>query len=179
MAELRLDDLLYQCRSLEEQCLFAAQGHYETAKTKKKLRLICVVIPALIAAAGSGAALMGGIIPSNLQSTVSVITALAAIVAALSALFEVDGQSSKHLYIGHQFNALRLEVNHLHKIEALAMPLTETSARLERYLVEYRTLVRTSDLTDQKAFERARKAIEEGIHEPSEIAPLKLPPPSN
>ncbi len=174
MADLNLDDLLYECRTLEEKCLYSAQGHYETAKEKKDVRIKCVVIPAVVSAVGASVALLGGLIPATAQTVVALLTVLAAIVTALSALFEVDGQSSKHLYLGHQFNALMLEVNRLHRIEALMIPLSEAKERFDLFFVEYQVLVKTSDLTDQKAFERARKAIQGGLHRPDESAPLKL-----
>lgn len=140
---------------LEEDCLYSAKGHFESAKTWSRWNL-WLGIPAVLLAAGAGAA-------KDTPELASGLAFAAAAVTAVLTFLKPSDRASSHQRAGALYNSLKNRARFFRTIELTRQPFPSTLEKRLRLLCEERNqLGEASPEIPPAAFARARRGIEEG-----------------
>ena len=154
---LPVEALSTEARRVEEDCLFSAKGHFEAASTWSGLHYWLGVPAAVLAAIAGGAAFADH--PLLAGSLAMVVTALAAIITFLNP----RDRAHAHHVAGVKYNALRQHARVFRTVDLCTEPVSSGARKRLGELADSRgDLGLSSPQIPRRAFERARRGIEQG-----------------
>jgi hypothetical protein len=149
----RHQSLLDECKTIAENCLYTATAHYILAAQAGWRARLFLLAPAAVAAVAGILTSVG--LPGWIGAFASVATFLGA-----------DRKEIAHKSAGNLFTCLRHEARALHETFHLSLPVDQFLAEVRRISDRYNCLVETTELTDDEAYEKARKKVKSGTFTP-------------
>jgi len=162
--------LINECKTIAENCLYTAQAHFETARSRDGLRIWVIVLPACFAALAALVAFVHpDIWPSKahnelLKATCDAIAVLSSTMTAVAVFVGVDRQAAGHVQAGNAFTALRHDARALHETFSPNLSPSQLSCRVQSLHERYLSLCQATEITDKSAFNKVREEIKGGIH---------------
>lgn len=167
MSDAFREKLLDECRNVAENSLYNAQAHFFIAARCEHNRFLWVIFPALLVGFAAFVAAFALQIPwlSQYKTAIDAFVAFGGLVIALTSFLNYDKQASTHIRAAGTFTMLRHEAKSLCDTFALKLNDDELKAKVECLLKEYAYLIQSTEPTDEKSFQKARKQIQKGFHE--------------
>ena len=160
MPEENNDNLINECRRIEEDCLYTAEAHYIIADNAGRMSFWVKLIPAL-AAAASGAALLAGA-----PNWVAWFSVIAGVAFALQSIMNPDKKQEEHTLAGKGYTTLKHESRSLYQTFYKEMDRNSFSTWVRILRERYNMIAKMTPQTTNKAFEEGRKRIKVGRHTP-------------
>ncbi len=153
------DQYIRECKKIEQNCIYTAEAHHTIALRSKSAASWYQAVPA--AAAAVLAALVGITVLPPWVVWISVVSAaIAAVGSSLNPLKDYYD----HLNAAKNFTVLKQDATSLHETFGIRMNEETFASVVESLHTRYNDLVRATPPTDKVAFEKARKRVQEGIH---------------
>lgn len=174
--------LINECKTIEENCLYTAQAHFETARNRDGLRLSVIVFPATVSALAALVALVHPeLFPVKahnelLKSICDALVALGSIMTAVAVIVGVDKQAAAHVQAGNAFTVLRHEARALHETFSSELSPAQLSWKVQSLHERYSSLCQATEITDGSAFDKAKDAIKARTHQMDYKAIAPSPP---
>lgn len=151
------DALRKEAERIEEDTIHSAKGHFNAADTWRR-RHYWLGIPATIFGALAGAAIV-----KNCQELAGILSLLATILTALVTFLKPTDKASSHKTVADQYLALRNDTRIFREIEVFEDEDGKSlSDKLKSLAARRNELNQSSPDMPRKAFEAARKGINEG-----------------
>ena len=155
----RVQNLINECKQIEEDSLYTAEVHYIIGHKQKVKAFWFKFIPALITISSSFGLLIGA------PNWVAWITFFSALITITNILLKPEEEATNHFTAAKNFTALKHEARSLY--EAFKDFIDENTfyhevKRLREKYNIYATSTPPAD--DEKAWEKARENIEKGYH---------------
>ena len=160
MSEENNDNLINECRRIEEDCLYTAETHYILAAGAGRVSFWVKLIPA-IAAAISGIALLSGA-----PNWVAWFSVIAGVAFALQSIMNPDKKNEEYSQAAKSYTALKQESRSLYQTFYKEMDRNSFSIMVRILRERYNMLAKMTPQTTTKAFEEGRKKIKTGRHIP-------------
>ncbi len=155
-----VDYLVRECETIANNSLYNAESHYVLAESKEKKSVWIIALPSAVAGVCSLLTAVG------FPIWLGAFGAAGGLVASVAAVLGVDKQSTAHRNAGSQWTALRHEARSLFQGMFKELPHGQFVAEVRRLSDRYNALCQTLPATDNESFDRARKRIHKGLHEP-------------
>lgn len=149
--------LLQECATVQENCLYTAQAHFETANAATWRVRLLVIIPSCVAA------LAGILTAVGLPGWIGAFAAASGLVSAIAAALGADRKSSYHCQAGNVLTALRHEARALCATYSQDLTREQLAVEVRRINDRYNALIQALETPDPKAFQKARKRIKAGV----------------
>lgn len=153
------NNLIKEAQRIEEDSLYSSKGHFCAAHFWTKFHL-WLGVPTAVFAAIAGASALARFDASNIVA--GVLAILVAALAAVSTFLNPNEKANVHLNAGNDYNSLRNKARIFHEIEIETSNLPALSKKLKELNNERDDLNRNSPQIPNRAFQKARKGIEEG-----------------
>jgi hypothetical protein len=151
------DALATEARRIEEDATYSAKGHFEAAKRWTAWHYRIGLPTALLAAIAGVSAI------SEHELTATILAFLVAASSAVSTFLKPSEQATPHRDAGNAFKALQNDARFFREIDcSAALSPEELRARLEFLNTRRNDLIAKSPQIPRRAFEDARKGIEQG-----------------
>lgn len=160
MSEQNTDHLIYECKRIEDDCLYTAEAHYIIAANAGTVSFWVKLIPAL-AAAVSGAALLAGA-----PNWIAWFSVIAGVAFALQSIMNPDKKREEHSQAGKSYTALKHESRGLYQTFYKEMDRNSFSVMVRILRERYNMIAKMTPQTTTKAFEEGRQRIKAGRHTP-------------
>ncbi len=158
-----------ECKQIQQNCTYTAETHFQIALYNRRLAYIFQIIPAVIAAVTSS------LVAANVTPASWLwITVIASVVSAVATILDPNKQFQDHLNAANNFTVLKHDARFLHEARSQRMSDDALTVAVENLHEKYNELVKITPPTDGKFFEKARKIIRAGIHEPDKDASGKI-----
>ncbi|HSI49168.1 MAG TPA: SLATT domain-containing protein [Ideonella sp.] len=141
---------------IEEDCTHSAKSHFNAADTWRR-RHYWLGIPGTIFAALAGAALI-----KDYAIAAQLLSVAAAILTGLLTFLKPSDRASQHKQVADQYLSLRNDTRVFRNVRATSLDADEASNRLEALSKRRNDLNQSSPEIPRRAFEAARKGIDEG-----------------
>ncbi len=150
-----------ECNQIKQNAEYTAETHHIIANNSKTWAFWIQLIPALLTA-GSVFLTVGEVVPSWWIW----ITASSAFVTAFGTVKNPLEDYYSHLMAAKNFTAIKHDARSLWEVFSKNMTDKEFFQSTKSLHDRYNELVRVSPPTNDKSFEKARKRIQSGVHEP-------------
>lgn len=149
-----------ELNTIQENCTFTAETHHQIAHSCRRQAFWLKVLPAVVAAV-SGVLAANNVLPDFLIW----LAAIAAAISAVANIIDPDKQYQAHLNAGRSFTVLKHDARILRETFAGAITDEQLQQQVQNHHNRYNDLVRLMPPTNDKAFERARRRIKDGVHQ--------------
>lgn len=157
--------LVQECHRIAEDSLYTAQAHFEIATSKGRgVKIWLQLVPSVATAASGTVVAMGG------PLWCGAIAALSGVVTGVGAYLGVDKETTSHTVAAKLFTKLRHEARALGETYSSGMSDRELLAEVRKLRDQYANYVESSPDTDEDAFAKAQKKIQEGRFKPDAFA---------
>jgi len=159
MEEQKIQNLINECKQIEEDSLYTAEVHYVIGHKQKVRAFWFKLIPALITVLSSLALLMGA------PNWITWITLVSALITITNILLKPEEEATNHFTAAKNFTALKHEARSLY--EAFKDFIDENTFyhEVKRLREKYNIYVKSTPPTDdEKSWEKARENIKKGYH---------------
>ena len=150
-----------ECKIIQENCTYTAETHHILASDHKCRATAFQVIPAVVASLSS-LLVVGKVIPAWWGW----LTVISAVVSAVGNVLDPLKGYYDHLNAAKNFTVIKQRARALGETFSENMNDEKFGAETKVLHDQYNDLVRFVPPTTQKAFEKARGRIREGIHKP-------------
>ena len=148
--------LFRECKTVAENSLYTAQAHFVMAGQASWRTRLFLLFPAVVAA-------VSGILTSvGLPGWIGAFASAAGLVIAVATFLGADRMEISHKTAGNLFTCLRHEARLLHETFHLDLTDEQLLVEVRRLSDRYNSLVQTTEVTDNKAYEEARKRVKSG-----------------
>jgi hypothetical protein len=151
-----------ECTRIEENSAYTAEAHHILAKRQQLWYKLFQLIPA-IATAVIGTLTVGQVVPQ----WVGIVGLITAVVAAIGTVLNPQQSYYQHVTAAKAFTAMKHDARAIREFGGLSTS-EEFSVSVKSLHDRYNDLVRIAPLTEDWAFEEARKRIQGGVHSPDE-----------
>lgn len=155
------DQCIKECNAVQENCTYTAETHHIIAKKQRWLSTGFQVVPA-IAAAILGVLVGVGQIPFWWLW----LSVMSAVVAAVGNVLNPLKEYYDHLNAAKNFVTIKHDARGLRDTFSASMNDSEFMTAAKVLHDRYNDLVRFAPPTDDKSFEKARKRVKGGLHNP-------------
>lgn len=154
--------LLHEVFIIQDNCLFTAEAHHQVALSCKKKSIWFKIAPAVLAA-------IMGILAANgiLTEMLVVLAAIGASISAVANVLNPDRDYQAHLSAARSFTVLKHDARFLRESFADCLTDEQFCESVKNLHVRYNDLVHMMPETNERAFEKARKRIHTGVHDPT------------
>ena len=156
----KMENLVNECKRIEEDSTYTAEVHYLLAASLSKKSFWFKFIPVIITGLSALALLLGS------PNWVSWITLISSIIAITNIILEPEGKAGEHEFAAKSFTVLKHDARSLYESFKDFMDEKDFYYEVKRIREKYNWLVQTTPPTDEKSFEKARERIKKGIHKP-------------
>ena len=150
------DAIEREAQRIEEDCTYSSKGYYNAAEGWSKVHLYIGIPTAILAAIGSGTAF------SEWGIVAGAIGILTTALVAVATFLDPSQKNSSHRVAGDQYLALRNATRRFREIELPNLLLDDAQTWIYDLAKRRDDLNAGSPQIPRRAFERARKGIEEG-----------------
>jgi hypothetical protein len=158
-------ELITECKVIQQNCMYTAEAHHVIARRYRLFALWFQLLPAVTTA------VTGIIARSGYQPETFIwLAVLAAAITAVASVLNPQRTHQEHLNAAKGFTVLKNDARALHQTFGPRMADETFDVAVRNLHDRYNDLVRSTAATDDAAFEKARKKIQEGIHEPDRDA---------
>jgi hypothetical protein len=151
-----------ECCRIEENSTYSAETHHILAKRQRLWYKTFQLIPA-IATAVIGTITVGQVVPR----WIGVCGLISAVVTAIATGLNPQQAYYDHVNAAKAFTVAKHDARYLREL-AEGYPTEELPVLVKNLHDRYNDLVRVAPVTEDWAFERARKRIQSGAHTPDE-----------
>lgn len=149
-----------ECARIEENSTYSAETHHVLAKRQQRWFTTLQLIPA-IATAVIGTLTVGQVVPR----WVGVLGLITAVVTAIGTVLNPQQRYYEHLTAAKAFTVMKHDARATREL-AEASGNEELAAAVKGIHDRYNDLVRIAPVTEDWAFQEARKRIQSGVHDP-------------
>lgn len=161
-------NLLHECETIYQNCLYSAETHHILAADSSRLATWLQAVPASVAAASSAIIIAG--VWSEQQTAFAVLSAVTAGVAAVASIINPTREYFDHLNAAKNFTALKQDARSLKLSFADTMTDGELAIAARVLHDRYNELVKFTPATrNDKAFKKAQAKIKSGDHDLDEV----------
>lgn len=160
MSEENNENLINECRRIEDDCLYTAEAHYIIAAGADRVSFWVKLIPA-VAAAVSGIVLLSGA-----PNWIAWFSVIAGVAFALQSIMNPDKKNEEHSQAGKSYTALKHEARSLYQTFYKEMNRDSFSIMVRILRERYNMIAKMTPQTTTKAFEKGRERIKAGRHTP-------------
>ena len=158
--------LVAECKKIEENCLYTGQTHFAMAASAgRKVKVWLMLIPSIIGG-GSGLAVALGA-----PTWIGAFAAFTGIVTSVATFLGIDKESIAHETAGKLLTQLRDETRALREAYSPDMTPEQFATDVRALGTRYRAFVASLPLTNDDAFQKARKKIKDGVFQFDSEAP--------
>jgi len=157
----KIENLVNECRRIEEDSTYTAEAHYLFAASLSKKFFWFKFIPVIITGVSALALLLGS------PNWVSWITLISSIIAITNIILEPESKAREHEFAAKSFTVLKHDARSLYESFKDFIDEKNFYYEVKRMREKYNWLVQTTPPTDEKSFEKARENIKKGIHKPN------------
>lgn len=147
-----------ECRRIEEDSTYTAEAHHLLAKRQLFWYKASQMLPAVITAG-----IVTAIASYPLPTWVSILALVSAVVTAIASVLNPQKGYYDHLSAAKAFTVMKHDARELGELARSGTTDVVLSAKCLHD--RYNDLVRTAPMTEDWAFEKARKRIQDGVHE--------------
>lgn len=159
MNDPRLQNLINECKQIEEDSLYTAETHYIIGHKLSVKTFWFKFIPALITIVSAFSLLIGA------ADWVSWITLFSGLITIINILLEPEKESKSHFSAAQNFTVLKHEARSLYETFKDFIDKKDFYHEVKRLREKYNLFSRLTPPTDdEKAWKQARKNIKEGRH---------------
>jgi hypothetical protein len=142
---------LDECKVIRQNCTYTAETHHTVALSAKRKAFWLEVVPAIIAAISSALVAAGF---------------FSASVSAITAVLNPNKAYQDHLAAAKSFTALKHDARFLCNSQSVRLGDEALALAVENLHQRYNELLKSTPPTDSRSFERARKVVKAGLHDP-------------
>lgn len=153
-------NLINECKTIEENCLYTSIAHYGLEQTHKRWEQVLKYALAALSAASGGLLVMG------LPSALGWLAIGSGLVSALVTVFDVDKKAREHGDSAREFTVLRHDARTTYQTFAPELAREDVMRRVERLVDRYNELISRSPSTTERAFQEARRKIQSEVYAP-------------
>lgn len=150
-----------ECKTIQQNCTYTAEDHHQIASWNRTLAYCFQIIPAVIAAGTSTYTAIG-----NAPDWIPIFTTITAVISAVSTVLNPNKNYQDHLNAAKNFTTLKHDARFLCEAEISNLGDEVFYLKVKSLHEKYNDLVKTVPPTDGKFFEKARKIVQGGYHEP-------------
>lgn len=154
-----MNNLVRECETVAENCLYNAQAHFILADSKERKGRWLLIVPSAIAA------VCGLLTALGLPGWLGAFSAVGGFMVSMAAFFGVDKEPTAHRNAACQWTALRHEARSLHETYFKELPREQFIAEVRRIDDRYIALSQALEPTDRQSFVAAREQIHSGTHQ--------------
>jgi len=158
MNNIKIENLIAECKQIQEDSTYSADTHYIIGKRLSKRAFWYKFVPPAITVLSAIALILG------MPNWISWITIFSGIISILNILLEPEKESKDHLFAAKNFTVLKHEARSLNETFKDFMTEEEFYHNVKHLREKYNMLVQYSPSTEKEAFEEARKRIQTGVH---------------
>ncbi len=151
-----------ECARIEENSTYTAETHHILAKRQRLWYKVFQLIPA-IATAVIGTLTVGQVVPRWF----GILGLITAVVTAVGTVLNPQQHYYEHLSAAKAFTAMKHDARAVREFGEQSTN-EELTVSVKSLHDRYNDLVRIAPVTEDWAFERARKRIQAGAHRPDE-----------
>jgi len=157
----KIQNLINECKQIEEDSLYTAEVHYIIGHKQKVKAFWFKFIPVLITL-GTSLALLSGA-----PNWVTWITFFSALITITNILLEPEKESKNHFIAAQNFTILKHEARSLYETFKDFMDEKDFYYEVRRIRDKYNLCAKLTPPTDdENAWEKARQNIKKGYHIP-------------
>ena len=160
---------LDECGIIQQNCTYTAEAHHIMALAAKRKAFYLEVVPAVIAAVTSTLVTTGIVGIWLLPFTI-----VSATVSAIAAVLNPNKTYQEHLSAARNFTTVKHDARFLRESQSVKMSDDLFALAVDNLHQKYNELLKAVPPTDQGSFEKARKIIQEGIHDPDRDSSGKI-----
>lgn len=153
-------NLINECKTIEENCLYTAGAHFSLERKMDIRARLFKYVPAAMSV------ISGGGFIANKDSSLGWLAIISGLTVALSTALEVDKKTLDHREAAKMFTMLRHKARSAYQTFVFEMSREEFAQTTKRLCEHYSELVMRYPSTTEKAFNEARKKIKTGDYEP-------------
>lgn len=159
MNEQKIQNLINECKQIEEDSLYTAEVHYIIGSKLKRKSFWFKFIPALITVISVLFILIGA------PDWIAWITLFGSVITIANMLLEPEKESKNHFSAAQNFTVLKHEARSLYESFKDFIDEKDLYHEVRRLRDKYNLYVQVTPPTDdEKAWEKARKNIKSGYH---------------
>ena len=151
---------LQRCLQLQENATYSAETHHILAKRQQLWYKVFQLFPAITSAI-MGTLAVGQVVPR----WTGTLALLAAVVTAIGTVFNPLASYYEHLSAAKAFTTLKHDACEIGEVGGI-LSNEQLAERVRGIHNRYNDVVRLAPPTEDWAFERARKRIQQGVHKP-------------
>lgn len=153
--------LINECQRIEEDSLCTGETHHIIGSDLMTQAYWLKIVPAGVTVL-SALAVLGDYNKDIFQW----VTLISGFLTMHNVITEPEKKGQQHISAGKSFAVLKHEARSLHESFQSFMDTKEFYHTVRRLREKYNLLIQYAPLTNEKAFEKARKRIKKGIHSP-------------
>jgi len=154
-----------ECKVLKQNCTYTGETHHLIAVSLRKKAMWFQLVPAIIAAGSAAVSALG-----VSQGWLLLLTLVSSIVTAVASVLNPNKSYQEHLSAAKSFTMLKHDARFLADTESTTLTDDAFIERVRNLHEKYNALLQNVPATDSKFFEKARRIVQTGIHEPDEEA---------
>lgn len=158
-ASANTTNLLKECRTVAENCLYNAQAHFALAASREKQVRWLILVPSIITS------VCGVLTALGLPRWIGVLSAGGGLVVSIATSLGVEKGPAVHKKAAALWTALRHEARSLCETYFAELTRDQLLAEVRRIDDRYNSLCNALETTDRSSFEAARQRIKLGEHE--------------
>ncbi|MDD5639109.1 MAG: SLATT domain-containing protein [Candidatus Pacebacteria bacterium] len=159
MEKKKNQNLINECKQVEEDSLYTAEIHYIIGHKLSLKAFLFKFIPALITVISVSSLLIGA------PNWVNLITLFSGLITIINILLEPEKESKNHFSAAQNFTVLKHEARSLHETFKNFIDNKDFYHEVRRLRDKYNILVKMTPPTDdEKAWKIARENIKSGRH---------------
>ena len=151
---------LEELKTVEENCLYTAQAHFEIASRKSGTVKTVYIVAALVSALG------GCLVAFGMPKWLGALPALGGAMGAVFSAVGIDKDVHTHLVAANALTKLRHEARALRETYSTTMTPEDLSRDTRNVSDAYNSMIQGLPPTDEKAMQKARAVIQSGRFEP-------------
>ena len=155
-----IEHLLRQCKVIDENCLYTAQAHFAMAIKARWQSRSLLVIPSVISA------ISGILVAVGLPSWLGAFAAASGLVTGIASILGVDRKAKSHEQVANDLTVLRHDARAMHEAYWREIPKEQLFYETRAIHSRYNSIIRTTEMTDEAAFQVGREKIKSGHFKP-------------
>lgn len=155
-----VESLITECKRIQEDSTYTAEVHHIISHKLHKRAFWCKLIPSSITVLSAFALIAG------YPNWIAWVTLISGAVTMLNVFISPQESARQHLFAAKNFTVLKHESRSLHESFREFLTKDELFSAVKLLREKFNLVVQfTPPTDDDKAFEKARQRIKEGIHQ--------------